>query len=142
MMMFSAATKVDLRGRPHDDLAARQSLAEVVVGIALDDESHAGRHERTEALAGRAIEGDADGVLGQTLRAPLFRDLAAGDGADHAVDVAQGNRAAYLFTLLDGRFAEVEQGGDVQRLVEAVILLRPGSSVRLPGRHRAGRGCC
>ena len=59
-----------LRRREHGELAARQSLAEVVVGVALEREAHAVRHERAEALARRTLELDLDGVLGQARRRP------------------------------------------------------------------------
>src|SRR5262249_46066857 len=74
-------------GRIDDDLAARQALADVIVGIALKRERHAARHEGAEALSGRALEMQLDRVLGQPLGAVLTRDLAAGDGADDAVDI-------------------------------------------------------
>ena len=54
--------------------------------------------------------------------APLLRDLAAGDGADDAVDVPDGQLGHDLLAALDGGLAEVEQHGEVERLVEAVIL--------------------
>ena len=69
-IMFCSDGNVALRRREHRELAARQSLAEVVVGVAFEREAHAVRHERAEALAGRALELDLDGVLGQTLRRP------------------------------------------------------------------------
>ena len=56
MMMFFSGTNVDRRGREDDDLAARETLAEVVVGVAFEHERHAARHERPEALAGGAFE--------------------------------------------------------------------------------------
>ena len=68
MMMFSSGTKVEPAGGIDDDLAAGQPLADVVVGVALQDKGHAARHERAEALAGRALEVDPDRVLGQARR--------------------------------------------------------------------------
>ena len=55
MMMFSSATNVDACRRVDDDLAAGQALADVVVGVAFERQRHAARHERAEALAGRAL---------------------------------------------------------------------------------------
>src|SRR5690606_9077615 len=54
--------RVELRSgrRIDDELAARESLADVVVRIAFELERHAARHERTEALTRRAFEGDLD----------------------------------------------------------------------------------
>src|SRR6266403_5948661 len=42
--------------REYDDLAARESLAEVIVGVAFECKRHATRHERAEALAGGSPE--------------------------------------------------------------------------------------
>src|SRR5258708_7967227 len=80
-------------GRVDDDLAAGEALADVVVGVALDGERHAARHERAEALAGGPFEVDADGVGGHALGAVLPPRLAAGGGAGDAVDVADGDRS-------------------------------------------------
>src|SRR5207244_11392433 len=49
---------------------ARQALAEVVVAVADQPQGDAPRHERAEALAGRAGERDVDRVVGQALAAP------------------------------------------------------------------------
>src|SRR5262249_50711233 len=51
--------------REDDQLAAREALAAVVVGIAFERQRDPLRHERPEALAGRASELDPDGVFGQ-----------------------------------------------------------------------------
>ena len=48
-------------------LAARQALAQVVVGLALEHEGHARRGEGGQALTGRALEVQVDGVLRQAL---------------------------------------------------------------------------
>jgi hypothetical protein len=53
--------------RAHDDAAARQALADIVVGVADQVERDAMGEERTEGLAGRARELDRDGVVRQAL---------------------------------------------------------------------------
>src|SRR5207249_6335901 len=59
------------RARGEDDQsAAREPLAPVVVGVALEREGDPPRHEGTEALAGGAGEVDPDRVIGQPLTAP------------------------------------------------------------------------
>ena len=88
---------MELFGRIDDDLAAGQALAEVIVGVAFQDEGHASGHERAEALAGAAGEMNLDGVLGQALGALAPGDFAADDGADDAVDVADGQRGQRPF---------------------------------------------
>jgi hypothetical protein len=75
MIMFSSALKVGASRGEDDELAAREALAEVVVGVALDGERHAARDEGAEALAGGALELEADGVLGEALGAVLPGDL-------------------------------------------------------------------
>src|SRR5690606_27299433 len=51
--------------RPDDDAPARQTLGEVVVGVALQAQGDAARYERAERLARRAHEGQVDGVVRQ-----------------------------------------------------------------------------
>jgi hypothetical protein len=65
-----------------------QALAEVVVGVADQPQRDALRHERAEALAGRAGERDVDRVVGQALAAVRFGSARTQHGADGAVDVA------------------------------------------------------
>ena len=59
-----------------DDAAARQSLADVVVGRALQLERDAAREERAEALARDAVERDVDRVVGQARRGRSVRATA------------------------------------------------------------------
>src|SRR5690606_20512750 len=78
-----------------NDPAAGQALADVVVGVALQPEGDTARDEGAEGLAGRAGEGDVDGVVGQTGAAELPGHLVAEHGADRAVDVADGDPGAH-----------------------------------------------
>ena len=73
--------------RAQHERAARQALAEVVVGVAFEPERDAARHERTEALTGRAVERDVDRAVGEALTAPTPRQLGAEHRADGAVGV-------------------------------------------------------
>ena len=50
----------------NDDTPAGQALGDVVVGVTLEPQRDPGRHERAEALAGRAAEVDVDRAVGQT----------------------------------------------------------------------------
>src|SRR5947208_2529052 len=52
-------------GRKDNDLAARKTLADVIVGVSLQDESHAARHERSKTLPGGALEMKLDRIVGQ-----------------------------------------------------------------------------
>ena len=67
-------------------------------------------------------------ILGQPFGAPAPGDLAADDGADDAVDVADGQDGQHLLFALDGRGAELEQDGVVQRPFEAVLLRNPAET--------------
>ena len=62
-----------------------------------------------------------DGVVRQTVPVALG-DLVAEDRADGAVDVANSDGGGNFFTFLDGRFAQVQERGDVERAVNAMIL--------------------
>src|SRR6267378_2529710 len=63
-----------------DELAAREPLPPVVVGVALEAEGDPARDERAEALAGRAREVDTDRVVGQPLATPALGDVVAERG--------------------------------------------------------------
>src|SRR5262249_22062922 len=54
-------------GGTDDDAAAREALADIVVGVALEFESHAVREPGAEALAGGAGQLHVDGVVRQAL---------------------------------------------------------------------------
>ena len=87
-MMFSSDLNVERSGGYTISLAARQPLAEVVVGVAHERQRDAARDERAEALAGRPGERDPDRVVGQPGAAVPPRDLVAEHRADGAVHVA------------------------------------------------------
>ena len=87
-MTLSSATKRRVAARAHDDAAAGQALADVVVRVALEPQRDAAREERAEGLAGRADEGEVDRVVGQAVAAVALGDLVAEHRADGAVDVA------------------------------------------------------
>ena len=108
--------------RPHDHAAAGEALAAVVVDVADDRHLDAGHAEGHQALAGRAGERDPDRAVGQAARAVPTRDLARKDGADRAVDVADRQVELDRLLLLEGRLAEAEERGHVERPLDAVIL--------------------
>ena len=70
------------------DAAAREALADIIVGLALELEAHAAREPRPEALAGRAGELYVDGLVGQSGMAVELCDLAGQHGTGGAVGVA------------------------------------------------------
>ena len=59
--------------RPQHERAARQALAEVVVGVAFEPQHDPARHERAEALPGGTLERHVDRAVGQPFAAPLPR---------------------------------------------------------------------
>src|SRR5581483_11453612 len=95
--------------RTYDQTAARQALADVVVGVALDAQRHALRHERTERVARRTRERQVDGALRQALTAVALGDLVTQQRADGAVDVADAEVAADRLTRLQRRLGDRDQ---------------------------------
>ena len=73
--------------RPDGDDAAREPLADVVVGVPFELEGHARRCEGAEALPRACRRADADGIVGKPAPAVAPRDLAAQHGAGGAVGV-------------------------------------------------------
>src|SRR3989304_1074176 len=63
--------------RVDDDLAAGEPLGDVVVGVTLQPEGHAGRQEGSEALAGGAAEADRYRVGGEVVEAVAAANLRA-----------------------------------------------------------------
>src|SRR5262249_17795478 len=61
--------------REDDERAAREPLAPVVIGVALEREADAARDESAQALPGGAGEVNLDRIVGKPLAAPLLRDM-------------------------------------------------------------------
>src|SRR5262249_29485056 len=77
-----------IRRRADDQVAARQALADIIVGISLKFEGDAAREPGAEALAGRAGEADMYRIVGQPLMAVALGYLARKHAAAGAVGVA------------------------------------------------------
>ncbi len=107
--------------RPDDDAPARQALADIVVGVAVEFEGDAAREPGAEALPGGAGEAHVDGAVGQAGMAVALGHLAGQHAADGAVDIADDG-------LQPHRRAAIERGlrfGDqlaVENVVDLVIL--------------------
>src|SRR5262249_28959391 len=71
----------------HDDPAAGEALADVVVGVALELERDSRRQERAEALACRALEAYADAVVRKARGAADAGDLPGEHRSDGAMSV-------------------------------------------------------
>jgi hypothetical protein len=79
-----AAVKGGVFRRVDDELAAGQTLADVVIRVADQLERQALGDERAEALAAVAVADDMERVVGQRVAEP-GGDLAANDRAERAV---------------------------------------------------------
>src|SRR5215213_10077887 len=76
-----------VRRRPHHDAPAGKTLADVVVGLALEIESDAGGEPGAEGLAGGAAQLDGDAAVGKPGMAVALRDLAREHRAGRPVDI-------------------------------------------------------
>ena len=109
-------------GTQHDP-ATGQTLADIVVGVAVHPQRDTARQERTEAIAGRAVEGDVDGAVRQAFAAIGFRHLMAQHGSDRAVGIGDLHRELHRRTRIQGLPASDDQLL-IQSLVQTVILTR------------------
>ncbi len=132
--MVGAAVRAD------HDAATGEALADVVVGVALQAEGDALRHEGAEGLAGAADEGQVDGVVGQARATELLGDVVAEHGADGPVDVADRDLGADRLGRLGGLGVQ-RVGGELDQLVvegllQTVVLLDQGVADRALGQLR------
>ena len=142
--------------RPHHQTPARQPLAEVVVGVAVQPHRQPTRHKRTEALPGRPVERQIDRVIGQAVAAVHGGDSVAEHRADRPVHVADRKLRPHQLAALKRRrrqFDEPAVEGPLQAMVlahRAVAILRPRrlglrqdrrqvQTVRLPVSNCGGR---
>ena len=110
------------RGRLHDNLAAAEPLADVIVRVAGDGDADALASERAQGLARGPDEVHLDGAVREAVQAVRLRDLVRERRADGAVDVAHRALVRHLLAPLDRR----TRGGDelvIQGVLEAVVLL-------------------
>ncbi len=121
-MMFSSATNSAVPRRAQHQRPAGKALSEVVVGVALEPQHHASRHEGAEALTGRTLEREIDRPVGQTVTAKASRQLRTQHRADGAIDVADRVRLAEVTRTAVEHGLRIGDQLPVERLVEAVIL--------------------
>jgi hypothetical protein len=125
--------------RIDDDPAARQALADIIVGCSLQLEADAAREECAEALTGDAIECDMYRVLGQSCVPVAPRDDAGQHRTHRAMRIADLVLEAHRGLLLDRRGRRGDQ---------LVVAARSGrwpalrnGSARLPMASAADRRC-
>ena len=114
--------------RTHNDATARESLANEVVGVALEAQGDSWWQECTERLTSRTSEQHVDGSLRQPSAAPLARDMRTQHGAHGAVDVANRHLGTHRFTALDGGGAHGNQV--VVQCTSQPMVLRGGAAQR------------
>ena len=90
-----------LRG-PHDDVAAGETLADVIVGNALELQRDTLGKEAAEALAGSALELHDDGIVRQPGLAVALGDLARQHRTGGTVDIDDRLLDDDLLAALDG----------------------------------------
>ena len=113
---------LDFRRRTHDDASAREALADIVVGVALELERDAAGEERAEALAGGAFELRHDGIVRQAVMAVTLGDLAGEHGAGGAVGVGDRQAQPHRRAALE-RGLRLRDQLAVDDVVDLVILL-------------------
>ena len=118
MTMFSSGSERGAARRIDDQPAAGESLADVIVGVAFEFQRHALGEKRAEALARRAGELEADGVVRQPRRAVPPRDFARQHGAHRAVHVADRQLDLDRRAVFD-RLARVIDQLVIERLARA-----------------------
>ena len=107
--------------RTHDDAAARQTLADVVVGVALEFERDPAREKGAEALPGSAGELRHDRVVRQPLMTVALGDFAGQHGAGGAVDISDRQSDAHRRAALKRRLRLRDQLA-IDDVVDLMIL--------------------
>src|SRR5262249_27490746 len=112
--------------RADNEAAAREALADIVVGVAYEIEGYPARQPGTEALAGGAGELDVDGVIGQAFVAVALGHLAGQHRAGGAVGVLDRGADPYAAAALEcvlrlRNQVAVEDGVNLVVLLLAVV---------------------
>src|SRR6516165_3259427 len=88
-------------GRPHHNAAAGKAFAEIVVGVALQFESHAAGEKGAEALTGGAGKARHDRVRREAFVPVAFGDFAGEHGADGAIGILDWKGCAHRRAALE-----------------------------------------
>ena len=126
-------TGVDCRA--DDDAAAREALADIIVGVAFELEGHAAREPGAEALTGCAGQLDVDRAVGKSLVAVALGDLAGQHGARSAVGVADRGDDPHLLAAVECSLRFGDQPA-VEDVVDLVVLRLALVDVHARGRVR------
>ena len=109
-------------GLAHHDASPRKTLADIIVGVAVEFEADAARKKGAEAQPRRAGKADDDGVLGQPRMAVSPGDFARQHGADGTVHVAHGPLQPHRLAPFDGGLRGSDQFV-IERGFETMVLL-------------------
>src|SRR5262249_52361306 len=108
--------------RKDDNFASRQTLPDVVIGVAFQEEGHPLWHESAKALAGTSSKMNLDRIFGQGIRTPAPSDFTPDNRTNDAVDIADGeNRNHFLFAF-ERRSAQPQQHRIVESFIQTVVL--------------------
>ncbi|GFZ47935.1 hypothetical protein JCM24511_05682 [Saitozyma sp. JCM 24511] len=123
--------------RVHDEATARETLADVVVGVTLELDGDTGREEGAERLTGGALHVDVDGVARETGLSVLLGNVVRQGRAERAVRVDDVAVDLHGETLGDGRLGLVDEFV-VETDVQLVVLGTDSVSGHI-GAHEVSR---
>ena len=120
-MIDSSGTMPEFGRRAHDDAAAREALADIVVAFAFEFERDALGEPGAETLPGGAGQLDVDGVVRQAAMAVTLGDLARQHRAGGAVGVLDRRDDAHRRAAIE-RGLRLRDQLAVENVVDLVIL--------------------
>ena len=94
--------------RVDNNLAARKSFAEVIVGVAFQAKRHAARHERAKTLAGRTVEVQTNCVFRKSVWPMASGDFAANHRSHRSIHVLDWQAHFDLLSGIEGRLAQIQ----------------------------------
>ncbi len=127
--------------RIHDQPAAGQSFADVIVGVAFERERNALGQKRAETLSRRTGKLDTNGLVGQPFGAVAPGNLSAEHGPHRAMHIAYRQLDLDRDFLLDGILRQIDELV-IESLAQAVILrlhAAPRDALRHHGIKKDGR---
>src|SRR5579875_602707 len=119
---------------------ARESFADVIVGIAFKRQRDALGQERAKALSGASGEMNADRVVGQSGRAVASRDFAAQHGANGAMDIANWQAERHGSAVFESLLRHFDDFA-VKRILQSMVLLDQIAPPDVAGHRRIVQDC-
>ena len=120
-----AAVVGDVLGRIHDDLAAGQALAQIVVAVAYQFQGQSLGDEGAEALTAVAVADDMEGVVGQGV-AEFRGNLGAENAAEGTVGVAHlhGDGSGLGLLTVEALFELLHENLHIGSLLKTKVINR------------------